>query len=109
MTVKLLTEHHLKFLSLKGGCTGSSVSTLVKKPHCWKSHAAAYFQFLLGIYHTQSAHNFKTTSCQRNDDTTFFRHLVPAGYQAFILELILSITYNLLFIQEHIIQRKRYQ
>ena len=22
MTVKLLTEHHLEFLSLKGGCTG---------------------------------------------------------------------------------------
>ena len=30
MTVKLLIEHHLKFLSLKGGCTGSSESTLVK-------------------------------------------------------------------------------
>ena len=24
MTVKLLTEHHLEFLSLKGGCTDSS-------------------------------------------------------------------------------------
>ena len=33
MTVKLLTEHHLAFLSLKGGCTGSSESTLVKMPH----------------------------------------------------------------------------
>ena len=30
MIVKLLTEHHLEFLSLKGGCTGSSESTLVK-------------------------------------------------------------------------------
>ena len=30
MSVKLLTEHHLEFLSLKGGCTGSSESTLVK-------------------------------------------------------------------------------
>ena len=38
MSVKLLTEHHLEFLSLKGGCTGSSKSTLVKMPHCWKSH-----------------------------------------------------------------------
>ena len=38
---KLLTEHHLEFLSLKGGCTGSSESTLVKIPHCWKSHVAA--------------------------------------------------------------------
>ena len=24
MTVNVLTEHHLEFLSLKGGCTGSS-------------------------------------------------------------------------------------
>ena len=42
MIVKLLTEHHLEFLSLKGGCTGSSESTHVKIPHCWKSHAAAH-------------------------------------------------------------------
>ena len=30
MIVKLLTEHHLEFLSLKGGCRGPSESTLVK-------------------------------------------------------------------------------
>ena len=42
MIVELLTEHHLEFLSLKGGCTGSSESTLVKMSHCWKSHAAAH-------------------------------------------------------------------
>ena len=41
MSVKLLTEHHLELLSLKGGCTGSSESTLVKMPHCLKSHVAA--------------------------------------------------------------------
>ena len=41
MTLKLLTEHHLEFLSLKGGYKGSSESTLVKMSHCWKSHAAA--------------------------------------------------------------------
>ena len=35
MTVKLLTEHHLDFLSLKGGCRGSSEFTHVKIPHCW--------------------------------------------------------------------------
>ena len=43
MIVKLLTEPHLRFLSLKGGCTGSSESTLVKMPHCWKSRAMAQF------------------------------------------------------------------
>ena len=29
MSVKLLTEHNLEFLSLKGGCTGSSESRIV--------------------------------------------------------------------------------
>ena len=43
MTVKLLTEHHLEFLSLKGGCTGSSKSTHVNMSHCWKSHALAHY------------------------------------------------------------------
>ena len=32
----------MEFLSLKGGCTGSSESTLVKMPHYWKSHVAAH-------------------------------------------------------------------
>ena len=41
MTVKLLTEHHLEFVRLKGGCTGSSESTHVKMSNCWKSHALA--------------------------------------------------------------------
>ena len=41
MIVKLLAEHHLEFLSFKGGYTGSSESTLVKMPHCWKSHGMA--------------------------------------------------------------------
>ena len=40
-SVKLLTEHHLEFLSLKGGGTGSSESALIKMPHCWKSHIMA--------------------------------------------------------------------
>ena len=42
MIVKLLTEHHLKFLSFKGGCTDSFESTLVKMTHCWKSDATAH-------------------------------------------------------------------
>ena len=43
MTVKLLTEQHseLHVLSLTGGCTGSSESTLVKMPFCRKSHDTA--------------------------------------------------------------------
>ena len=42
MSVELLTEHHLEFLSLKGGCTGSSESTLAKIPHCWKSRVTVH-------------------------------------------------------------------
>ena len=42
MSVKLLPEHHLKSLIFKGGCRGSSESTLVKMPNCRKSHSAAY-------------------------------------------------------------------
>ena len=49
MVVKLLTEHHLEVLRLKGGCTRSSESTLVKLPYCWKSHVAArLYHFLFG-------------------------------------------------------------
>ena len=52
MCVKLPTEHHLESLSLTGGYTGWSETTLIKKPHCWKSHVAAqlsccYFQMSL--------------------------------------------------------------
>ena len=36
MRVKLLIEHNLEFL-------GSSESTLVKVPHCWKSHVTAHY------------------------------------------------------------------
>ena len=43
MIVKLLTGDDLEFLSLKGGCTGSSESTLVKMTHCWKSHVRAQY------------------------------------------------------------------
>ena len=41
MSVKLLTEQHLEFLSLKGECTGLWESKLVKMPHCWRSHVMA--------------------------------------------------------------------
>ena len=41
MIVKLLTEHHLEFLSLKDGCRDSSESTLVKMSNRRKSHVTA--------------------------------------------------------------------
>ena len=46
MTLKLLTE-----LNLKGSCTGSSESTLVNMPHCWKSHVSTE------VLHFQTGNN----------------------------------------------------
>ena len=48
MSVKLLTEHHLELLGLTGGCRGSSESTHVKMPHCWKSHILAHLNMESG-------------------------------------------------------------
>ena len=50
MIVKLLTEQHLEFLSLKGGCTGSSESTLVKCHIDGKNMSRLIFKF--GTYRT---------------------------------------------------------
>ena len=54
MIVKLLIEHHLEFLSLKGGCRGTYESTHVKMPHCWIPHALAqivlaFFAFAMSL------------------------------------------------------------
>ena len=52
MSVKLLIECHLEFLSLKGGYTGSPESTHVKMLHCWKSHVIVCWQTILMKRHT---------------------------------------------------------
>ena len=52
MSVKLLTEHHLEFLNLKGGCTGSSESIHVKLPQCWKSRVTAQLILSIASEHT---------------------------------------------------------
>ena len=52
MSVKLLTEHQLEFLTLTQGYTGWYESTLVIMPHFWKSHVMAQicFDFLFLEY-----------------------------------------------------------
>ena len=47
MSIKLLTEHHLEFLSLKEACTDSSESTLVKMRHCWKLHVDFFHKLVV--------------------------------------------------------------
>ena len=59
MIVKLLTEHNLEFLSLTGGCRGSSESTLVK---------------MLEIACTGS---YIGTFCRRNAEPQCFRTNFP--------------------------------
>ena len=50
MSVKLPTEQHLEYLSLKGDCTGSSESTLGQMPHCWKSYVVAQTCFMVCLH-----------------------------------------------------------
>ena len=61
MIVKLLTEYHLEFLSLIGGCRGSSESTHVKMPHGWKSHALAQ----LLVFRTTELEILRLEYCNR--------------------------------------------
>ena len=58
MIVKLLNQQQLGFLSLKGGCTGSYESTLVKMPHCWKSHVTTQLSPLNGNIFPISKYNY---------------------------------------------------
>ena len=52
MTGELLTEHHLEFLSLKGGCTGLSECILVKC-HIVKNHVSRLTTAADGIHCTE--------------------------------------------------------
>ena len=56
----------MEILSLKGGCTGSSESTFMKMPHCWKWHVAAHILLVMALislvyYNWSSYHNLVVT------------------------------------------------
>ena len=73
MIVKLLTEHHLEFLSSKGGCRGSSESTLVRMSNCWKSRALAHNYKTSSNKLTQTSHhNYFENSSPRIDKNALF-------------------------------------
>ena len=63
MIVKLLTEHHLECLSLKGGGTGSSESTRVKMPYCWKCSALIFWNSLKWVVLQTLENQMKCTGC----------------------------------------------
>ena len=75
MSVKLLTEHRLEFVSLKGGYTGSSESTLVKMPHCVAAQFMIYW-LRADAYDTLGA--FISQRKRKNSDkyhkSSFFMH-----------------------------------
>ena len=66
MSVKLLTEQHLELLTLKGGCYGSSESTLVKMPNCWKSRVTAQIWMITEFHHFHFSDHFRWRSRQCN-------------------------------------------
>ena len=87
MSVKLLTEHHLEFLSLTGGCADSSQSTNVKMPHCWKSHVAAHFISLQGMRYLQNSDikvHGRLRSSQCVVDSRFMLKIKGFGPKSFI-------------------------
>ena len=50
-SIKLMTEHHLEYLSLKGSYMGLSESTLDKIPQCWKLRVTAHlYDVFTGTY-----------------------------------------------------------
>ena len=73
MNIKLLTEHHLEVLSLKGGCTGLYETTFVKMPHCWKLHVTA--QMLISATHEKDDSSSRRTSKAQTADQINQRNL----------------------------------
>ena len=82
MNINLLTEHHLEFLSLKGGYTGWSGSTHVKKCHIvgnhmlWLIYRPMKALFLLDVYSYSCLHPLSNErkSMFKSGDSTLFEH-----------------------------------
>ena len=66
MSVKLLAEHHLEFLSLKGDCKGSSESNLSKR------HIVGNYMTWLNLYQSDSCPLYGTSVNSTEADTTLF-------------------------------------
>ena len=83
MSVKLLTEHNLEFLSLKGDCTGPSESSLVKIPHCRKSHVAAHmYMYLCFTNWWHQTNRITTVTASWNKSCSFEMTLINDLYVA---------------------------
>ena len=87
MSVKLLTEHGLEFVSLKGGCTGSSES---------KSHVAAQFM----IYWLQAYASFISQRKGKFQTSTTNLDLMHT-VRRFMFEFIEIVFWVFFFMQTH--------
>ena len=65
MTAKLLTKHHLEFISLKVGCSDSYESTLVKMTHRWKSRGIAHMDQHKRFWYIFTYRTCANDSCTR--------------------------------------------
>ena len=87
MSVKLLNEHRLEFVSLKGGCTGSSESTLVRMPHCVRAHFMIYW-LRADAYNTLGTFISQKKGKNQTSTTNLVFH---ASSAPFILEFIVIV------------------
>ena len=85
MTVQLLTENRLKFLSLQGSCTGSSESIHVIMPYCWKSHVTAHMISSFELYFDNMVSQIYPSKLQLNKTNS-------SDTKAAFLELLLLIS-----------------
>ena len=90
MSVKLLTEHRMEFVSSKVGCTGSSESTLVRMPHC----VAA--QFMIYWLRADAYDTLGTFISQRKEknQTSTTNLVFHASSALFMLELIVIVFFS---------------
>ena len=80
MDILLQTEHYLEFLSLKGGCTGSSEFVHVKMQNWWKSHVAAQISFIQGWQAWKddtAANNMKIRCRGFDDESLLYENIEP--------------------------------
>ena len=71
---------NLEFLSLKGGCKGSSESTLVKMPHFW-NHMSRLISFSRWLHFSEEWFNSCTDSiCTSNNDGPTTNYTTPTHH-----------------------------
>ena len=81
MSVKLLTEHRLEFVSLKGGYTGSSESTLVKMSHCVAAQFMIYW-LRAYVYDTLGAFISRRKGKNQTSTTNLVFHACSGPFHA---------------------------